>query len=62
MLIFIIGIILIIFGLYLFLKDFKYMLQGFIIMMIAACILGISLSYIVWYLTTFKYKYKYYKD
>lgn len=47
MLIFIIGIILIIFGLYLFLKDFKYMLQGLIIMMIAARILGISLSYIV---------------
>lgn len=47
MLIFIIGIILIIFGLYLFLKDFKYTLQGLIIMMIAACILGISLSYIV---------------
>lgn len=45
--IFIIGIILIIFGVYLFLKDFKYMLQGVILMILGASILGISLSYIV---------------
>lgn len=44
---FIIGIILIIFGIYLFLKDFKYMLQGVILMILGAGILGISLSYIV---------------
>lgn len=40
--IFIIGIVLITFGVYLFLKDFKYMLQGVILM-----ILGISLSLLV---------------
>lgn len=45
--IFIIGIILIIFGVYLFLKDFKYMLQEVILMILGAGILGISLSYIV---------------
>jgi len=45
--IFIIGIVLIIFGLYLFLKDFAYMLQGVILMILGAGILGISLSYIV---------------
>ena len=42
--IFIIGIILIIFGVYLFLNDFKYMLQGVILMILGASILGISLS------------------
>ena len=45
--IFIIGIVLIIFGVYLFLKDFAYMLQGVILMMLGASILGVSLSYIV---------------
>ena len=45
--IFIIGIVLIAFGVYLFLKDFTYMLQGFILMILGAGILGISLSYIV---------------
>ena len=43
----IIGIVLIIFGVYLFLKDFAYMLQGVILMILGAGILGISLSYIV---------------
>lgn len=45
--IFILGIVLIIFGVYLFLKDFIYMLQGVILMILGAGILGISLSYIV---------------
>jgi hypothetical protein len=45
--IFIISIALIILGVYLFLKDFKYMLQGVILMILGAGILGISLSYIV---------------
>ena len=45
--IFIIGIVLIAFGVYLFLKDFTYMLQGVILMILGAGILGISLSYIV---------------
>lgn len=49
--IFIISIVLIIFGVYLFLKDFKYMLQGVILIILGASILGISLSYIVWCLT-----------
>ncbi len=40
----IIGIILIIFGVYLFLNNFKYMLQGVILMILGASILGISLS------------------
>lgn len=44
---FMIGIVLIIFGTYLFLKDFKCMLQGVILMILGAGILGISLSYIV---------------
>lgn len=44
--IFIIGIVLIIFGVYLFLKDFMYMLQGVILMILGAGILGISLSHI----------------
>lgn len=43
----IIGIVLIVFGVYLFLKDFTYMLQGVILMILGAGILGISLSYIV---------------
>ena len=42
--IFIIGIVLIAFGVYLFLKDFTYMLQGVILMILGASILGISLS------------------
>lgn len=54
--IFIIGIILIIFGVYLFLKDFKYMLQEVILMILGAGILGISLSYIVWCLTLLGHK------
>nr|DAE39992.1 MAG TPA: hypothetical protein [Caudoviricetes sp.] len=45
--IFILSIVLIIFGVYLFLKDFAYMLQGVILMILGAGILGISLSYIV---------------
>lgn len=45
--IFIIGIVLIIFGVYLFLKDFKYILQGVILMILGVSILGISLSYII---------------
>lgn len=44
--IFIIGIVLIIFGVYLFLKDFAYMLQGVILMIFGAGILGISLCLI----------------
>ena len=42
---FIIGIVLIIFGVYLFLKDFKYMLEGVILMILGAGILGLSLHY-----------------
>ena len=42
--IFIIGIVLIAFGVYLFSKDFTYMLQGVILMILGAGILGISLS------------------
>lgn len=45
--IFILGIVLIIFGVYLFWKDFAYMLQGIILMILGACILGLSLHYIV---------------
>ena len=45
--IFIISIVFIIFGEYLFFKDFKYMLQGVILMILGAGILGISLSYII---------------
>ena len=41
--IFILGIVLIIFGVYLFLKDFKYMLEGVILMILGAGILGLSL-------------------
>lgn len=44
---FILGIVLIIFGVYLFLKDFKYMLEGVILMILGAGILGLSLHYIV---------------
>ena len=54
--IFIIGIVLIAFGVYLFLKDFTYMLQWVILMILGAGILGISLSYIVWCLTAFWHK------
>ena len=39
----ILSIVLIIFGVYLFLKDFKYMLQGIILMILGAGILGLSL-------------------
>lgn len=45
--IFIIGIVLIIFGVYLFLKDFMYTLQGIILMILGAGILGISLSLLI---------------
>lgn len=45
--IFILGIVLTIFGVYLFLKDFTYMLQGVVLMILGAGILGISLSYMV---------------
>lgn len=45
--IFIISIVLIIFGVYLFLKDFKYMLPGVILMILGADILGISLSLLI---------------
>lgn len=41
--IFILGIVLIIFGVYLFWKYFAYMLQGIILMMLGACMLGLSL-------------------
>ena len=43
----ILSIVLIIFGVYLFLKDFKYMLQGIILMILGASMLGLSLHYIV---------------
>ena len=46
-LLFILSIVLIIFGVYLFLKDFKYMLEGVILMMLGASMLGLSLHYIV---------------
>ena len=42
---FIIGIVMIINGVYLFLKDFAYMLQGIILMILGAGILGFSLHY-----------------
>lgn len=42
-LLFILSIVLIIFGVYLFLKDFKYMLEGVILMMLGASMLGLSL-------------------
>ena len=45
--IFILGIVLIIFGVYLFLKDFKYILEGVILMILGAGMLGLSLHYIV---------------
>lgn len=45
--IFILGIVLIIFGVYLFLKDFEYMLEGVMLMILGAGMLGISLHYIV---------------
>ena len=44
--IFILGIVLTIFGVHLFLKD-TYMLQGFILMILGEGILCISLSYMV---------------
>lgn len=40
---FILTIVLILFGVYLFLKDFKYMLQGIILMILGAGLLGLSL-------------------
>lgn len=43
----ILSIVLIIFGVYLFLKDFKYMLEGVILMILGAGMLGLSLHYIV---------------
>ena len=45
--IFILGIVLIIFGVYLFWKYFAYMLQGVILMVLGAGMLGLSLHYIV---------------
>ena len=42
-LLFILSIVMIIFGVYLFLKDFKYMLEGVILMMLGASMLGLSL-------------------
>lgn len=40
---FILSIVLINFGIYLFWKDFKYMLEGVILMILGAGILGLSL-------------------
>ena len=42
-LLFILSIVLIIFGVYLFLKDFKYMLEGVILIILGAGMLGLSL-------------------
>lgn len=43
----VLDIALIIFVLYLFLKDFKYKLQGAIVILLAIYMLGINLSYIL---------------
>ena len=40
----IIGVTLYLYGLYLFLKDFKYMLFGVILMFVSAFLLGIGLK------------------